>query len=388
MKHTLNALALWLGLLDTLADRAGLRGLSWGGGALGPLLALAGLRGRPGRPAMLATLALAGPLQAGLASLARPGLNPKRQLLPGDYADRTVQQVDIPGGYGPVPALLIAPKGGARAGVCVAHGSGCDKTFYAWRLADALVGRGLAALLIDLDGHGESPRPQAFPAIVEGVCGPARWLRERYGRVGLLGMSLGGAVTARAVAEGAPCDALALWEAPPRLRLDLAEYRRAQVAEALRVARPPLIHLFRDGTLYHIVRGWRTSGIRARIGTWDLFDALDLLCSLGRVRGRADRPPLLLVYGGRDAVLHRGADAEVRAATAGWGEFHLLPRATHLSLPIEPETIRLTAQWMARSLSAGQREGYALPLPLPGASARRSGRGSRRSDRTRSPAER
>jgi pimeloyl-ACP methyl ester carboxylesterase len=177
--------------------------------------------------------------------------------------------------------------------------------------------------------------------------------------VGLLGMSLGGAVTARAVAEGAPCDALALWEAPPRLRLSAEEYRRAQVAEALRVARPPLAHLFRDGTLYHVLMGWRTSGIRARIGTWDLFDALDLLGSLGRVRARVDRPPLLLIYGGRDAVLQRGSDVEVHEATAGWGEFRLLPRATHLSLPVEPETIELTATWLAGALGAeeGLREG-------------------------------
>lgn len=291
------------------------------------------------------------PLQAGLACLARPGLNPKRRLLPGDYADRTIERIDISGAHGPVPALHIVPRGGARAAVCVAHGSGCDKTFYAWRLADALVGRGMAALLIDLDGHGESPRPQAFPAITESVSGPARWLRARYARVGLLGMSLGGAVTARAAADGAPCDALALWEAPPRLRLDARAYRQAQIDEALRVARPPLIDLFRDGTLYHIVMGWQTSGIRATIGTWDLFDALDLPGSLGAIGGRADRPPLLMIYGGRDKVLHAGAAEEARQIAAGWGEFHLLPRATHISLPIEPETIERTARWLGRVVS-------------------------------------
>ncbi|MEI7772531.1 MAG: alpha/beta fold hydrolase, partial [Chloroflexales bacterium] len=309
--------------------------------------------GRPGPAALLAALPLALPLQVGLACLLRPGLNPRRQLLPGDYADRTVQQLDIPGEYGPVPALHIAPRGGARAAVCVAHGSGCDKTFYAWRLADALVGAGMAALLIDLDGHGASPRPQAFPEIVESVAGPARWLRQRYPRAGLLGMSLGGGVTARAVADGAPCDALALWEAPPRLRLSDAEYRRVQVAEALGVIRPSLIHLFRDGTAYHVARSWQTSGIRARIGTWDLFDQLDLLGSLGRVRPRAGRPPLLLIYAGRDAVLHAGSDAEVRAATAGWAEFHRVPGASHVSLPIEPQTIGLTVDWLGRALGAG-----------------------------------
>ncbi|MEI7644149.1 MAG: alpha/beta fold hydrolase [Chloroflexales bacterium] len=350
MRHLLNSMALWLGLLDTLADRAELRGLGWGGGAIGPLLALVAARTHPRAPALLATLPLALPLQAGLACLARPGLNPKRQLMPGIYGDRTVQRIDIDAAYGPVPALHIAPKGGTRAAVCVAHGSGCDKTFYAWRLVDALIHAGMAALLVDLDGHGESPRPQAFPDIVASVAGPAHWLRGCYAQVGLLGMSLGGAVTARAVAEGAPCDALALWEVPPRLHLTNAAYRRVQIAEALRLFRPTLIHLFRDGTAYHVARGWQTSGIRARIGTWDLFSQLDLLGSLSRLKAQDDRPPLLLIYAGRDAVLHTGSDAEVHAATAGWGQFHLIPGASHLSLPIEPQTIRRTVAWLRHAL--------------------------------------
>lgn len=348
------AVALWLGLLEVLASRAGLAGLSWGGRWAAVLLVgAAGLRGRPGPGALAAALPAAVAAQVGIAALRRRGLNPKLLLLPGEYGDRRIERVDIAGAHGPVPALYITPAGGARGAVCVAHGSGCDKTFYAWRLADELVAAGVAALLVDLDGHGESERPQAYPEIVESVAAPARWLRERHGRVALIGMSLGGAVAARAVAEGAPCDGLALWGAPPRLRLSAAEYRRAQVREGLRIGRPTLIHLFRDGTAYHIVRAWRTSGIRAQIGTWDLFEALDLLGSLGRIRGREGRPALLLVYAGRDAVLHPGSEGEVRAATAGWGGFRLVRGASHVSLPIEPETIRVTVGWLGAVLGGG-----------------------------------
>jgi alpha-beta hydrolase superfamily lysophospholipase len=342
------ALALWLGLFEGLAGRAGLRGLSWGGGWPGLAAALAVAAWTRTSPrALLAALPPAAAAQVALATLRRRALDPKLGLRPAAYADRTVERIDIPGAHGPVPALHIVPAGGATAAVCVAHGSGCDKTFYAWRLVETLAARGIALLLIDLDGHGESPRPQAFPDIVESVAAPAGWLRERYRRVALLGMSLGGAVTARAVAEGAPCDALVLWAVPPRLRLDMRQYRRVQLAEGVRIARPSLLHLFRDGSPYHVVRAWQTSGIRARIGTWDLFDALDLLGSLGRIAARPDRPPLLLVYAGRDAVLPPGADREVEAATAGWGRFHRIRGASHVSLPIEPETIQLTAEWLA-----------------------------------------
>jgi alpha-beta hydrolase superfamily lysophospholipase len=266
----------------------------------------------------------------------------------------------VPAAYGPVPALHIVPAGGATMAVCVAHGSGCDKTFYAWRLVERLTAQGMALLLIDLDGHGESPRPQAYPDIIESVAGPARWLGERYGKVALLGMSLGAAVTARAVADGAPCDALILWAAPPRLRFSAEEYRQVQLAEALRIARPTLLHLFRDGSPYHVVRAWQTSGIRARIGTWDLIDALDLLGSLRQIQGRAGRPPLLLVYAGRDAVLHSGSEDEVRRATAGWARFHAVRGASHVSLPIEPETLTVTAEWLRETQpSAFTAQGWA-----------------------------
>ncbi|MFQ3663540.1 MAG: alpha/beta fold hydrolase [Chloroflexaceae bacterium] len=346
----LNALGAWLGALEGLAAAAGLRGLSWGGGPGATLLAGAGLAARPAPRTLALTLLPALLLQVGLATLRQRHLDPKRALLPGAHAGYTVARIDVPMAHGPVPALHIVPARGATGAVCVAHGSGCDKTFYAWRLVEDFTARGLAVLLIDLDGHGESPRPQSFPEIIESVAGPARWLGERYARVGLLGMSLGGAVTARAVADGAPCDALALWAVPPRLRMSMAGYRRAQLTEALRLARPQLLHLFRDGSAYHIARAWRTSGIRARIGTWDLFDALDVPGSLGRIAARATRPPLLLIYAGRDGVLPVGAAEEIRAATAGWGEFHLVRGASHVSVAIEMETIRRTGSWFAALL--------------------------------------
>lgn len=67
-----------------------------------------------------------------------------------------------------MPALYIVPKGPVLGAVCVLHGSGCDKTYYGWRMADALATRGMAALLVDLDGHGESPRIQRFPQYAGG----------------------------------------------------------------------------------------------------------------------------------------------------------------------------------------------------------------------------
>ncbi len=352
LRSLLSSLAFWLGLADAYTARTGLVGLNWGGRWAGITLASLAAWAAPTPPwALLAGLLPAASAQVALASLRRCQLNPRQRLYPRVYPDRQITRLDLPAAYGPVPALHIVPNGGACAAVCVAHGSGCDKSFYAWRLADQMVAQGLALLLIDLDGHGESPRPQDFPAMIAGISGPLSWLHERYPRVGMLGMSLGGAVAARAVAEGALCNALALWAAPPRLRLNATAYRQAQIREGLRLVRPQLLHLLRDGSPYHVIRAWQTSGIRARIGTWDLFDALDLPGSLRSLRLDPDRPPLLLYYAGSDAVLPSGSLEEVRQLTADWGSLRVVRGASHVSLPIELEVIKGTTAWFREQLS-------------------------------------
>ncbi|MCX7861145.1 MAG: alpha/beta fold hydrolase [Chloroflexus sp.] len=339
-------------LYNTLANLAGLRGLSWSERLAVPLTVLSWRLPAAKWPAVIALLIPALIAHLGLATLRRRRLDPRQRLRPGVYTDRQITRLDVPARHGPVPALHIVPRGGATAAVLVTHGSGCDKTFYAWRLVDALIERGLAVMLIDLDGHGESPRPQSFPHMVDSVADPLNWLRLRYQRIGALGMSLGGAVLARAVADGAPVDALALWEVPPRLRLNAREYRQVQIREALAIIQLRMLHLFRDGAIDHVIRAWQTSGIRATIGTWDLFDALDVPGSLRALAQRQPPLPSLMVYAGRDAIVPPAAATEIAALAAGWTEYHLLPFASHISLPIDLACISLTSAWLHRRLTA------------------------------------
>jgi pimeloyl-ACP methyl ester carboxylesterase len=210
------------------------------------------------------------------------------------------------------------------------------------------VARDLAVLLIDLDGHGENPRPQSFPAITEDVEAAVTWLRARYERVGLLGISLGGCVAARAVAEGVAVDGLVVLEAPPRLHFTRADMYR----EALALARPYLFDLFSDCTVYAIIRAWEYPPIRAAISTWDLIDALDLLGSLPRITA-----PLLLLYGGSDAIVKPAQAEQARRAAPSGTPFRLVPGASHLTLILTPETLRRVGEWFASTLSADLRIG-------------------------------
>jgi pimeloyl-ACP methyl ester carboxylesterase len=345
------ALLFWLSLFELLAGWRGWWGLSWLGRSfprklLAPLppVTLAAST-RVGWGWRIAGLALTAPLalliQIAASSLRNIMLNPLLLLRPGRYPDRMIERLDLPMGEGHLPALHVVPADGAGAAICVIHGSGCDKTSYIWRMVDTLVARQLAVLLIDLDGHGENPRPQSFPAIVEDAEVAVAWLRARYQKVGMIGISLGGCVAARAVADGLAVDGLAVLEAPPTLHYTQADVYR----EATALARPYLLDLFSDCTVYHIVRAWEYPPIRAAISTWDLIDALDLLGGLPRID-----VPLLLLYGASDAIVKPAQAALARHAMPHGATYQLVPGASHLTLILTPETLRTVGEWLVKTI--------------------------------------
>jgi alpha-beta hydrolase superfamily lysophospholipase len=344
------ALLFWLALFELLAGTRGWWGLSWLGRRFPhrlllplPLVAWLGTRVNRGQAAL--ALALAAPaalaIQVAASSQHNRALNPMLRLRPGHHVDRTVEELRIPMREGYLPGLHLAPHAGAAMAVCVLHGSGDNKTAYMWWPADALLAQGIAVLLVDLDGHGENPRPQRFPQIIEDVAAAVGWLRERYERVGVLGISLGGCVAARAVAGGVDVDALAVLEAPPQLHFTRADMRR----EALALARPRHLHVFSDCTAEHMVRTWSTAPIRAEISTWDLIAALDLLGSLPRVGA-----PILLLYGASDAIVKRSQAEQARRAAPPGATFRLVPGASHLTLILNRDVLREIGEWFVGAM--------------------------------------
>jgi alpha-beta hydrolase superfamily lysophospholipase len=350
------ALLFWCSLFELLAGWRRWWGLSWLGPRFSrklllPLPAAALLGTGMGWRRRMAILALMLPpallIQIAASSLRNRQLNPLLRLRPGRYAAYTIERLDIPMSQGYLPALHVVPQGGATAAVCVIHGSGCDKTSYAWRLVDSLVARDIAVLLIDMDGHGENPRMQSFPAITEDAAAAVAWLREGYRSVGLLGISLGGCVATRAAADGVMVDALAVLEAPPLLHYTRADMYR----EAIALARPYLLDIFNDCTVQALVRAWEYPPIRAAISTWDLIEALDLRASLPRISA-----PLLVMYGGSDAIVKPTQAAEVWAALPRGATFHLVPGASHLTLILTPWALRAIGEWFAAELGAMARQ--------------------------------
>lgn len=345
------ALLFWWSVFELITGTAGWWGLSWIGRSRWHMAAslplswsLATLRqtGRPNWGLLLAMLLPALLLHLLGSNLRHWKLNPMRSLEPNSYPDRTIERIDIPLDEGYVPALYITPKGETQAALCVVHGSGCNKSFYIWRLVDALIGRGFALLLIDLDGHGESPRIQRYPEMLECIVGPVEWLRRRYQQVGLIGYSLGACLAGRAVADGLQVDGVALLQGPPKLIFS----ERDRWREALLLTRPSMYHLSSDASLYHIIRAWKSWPIRAAISTWDLIDKLDLCSSVQRIRG-----PLLVAYGGKDAIVPLYQGEQIRAVLPPQATWRVIKRASHLSLILEPEMLRILADWFSEEFA-------------------------------------
>jgi pimeloyl-ACP methyl ester carboxylesterase len=353
----LRALLLALVMYEFLSDLRGWRGLSWGHPALRPLLAVAALALHPRNTSWrqrLPALALAAfpafIVHTIIAGVRRRALDPMATLQPGMHRDRTVTRVNIPMPESFMPALYIVPRAGAHAAVAVLHGSGCDKTYFAWRLTNALLRQGMAALLLDLDGHGENPRLQRYPQALECAMEATRWLRARHARIGMLGISLGGCLAARAAADGMDIDALAIMESPPLLHFD----NRDRLEEARALFQPYVIDLLGEASILHLgravyrlARAQRTPSIRAAISTWDLIAACDLCGSLERLT-----TPLLLVYGERDAIVKPTQAEEVWRAAPPGATMLLVPDASHLTLILHPEALQRVATWMAERLRA------------------------------------
>ena len=274
----------------------------------------------------------------------RRHLTPTALLAPGQRYGRDVLELAIPLQGGPLPAILVTPETGSQVGILILHGAGDHKTHFTWPLLHGLADAGFAACAIDVDGHGDNPRTLEFPAVLQNVAAGVAWLRERYERVAVLGISQGGCIVARAIAEGIEADAVVLLETPTTIHITRSVIR----AETLILAHPAAWALHREVGSLGLARSWRTAPTRTTIGTVELIKRLDVLGSVGRINA-----PLLLVYGGRDAVVPPAQAHAVAAAAPPNTTLLVVPRATHLSLSIDRRVTQMVAAWLRQRLQQG-----------------------------------
>lgn len=281
--------------------------------------------------------ALALPSYFGLALVKNRALTPEPWSTAGTWERHAATAVTIPARDGSIPGLLYAPHQMPDGAIALLHGAGAHKTFYLWPLVEALVDAGFAVCAIDLDGHGDNQRTLDFPSVLENVEATAAWLRKRYTFVGIAGISLGGCIAARAVAEGAQVDALAILESP--ISVDVT--RRVHRHEYWTLLRLGTWRLHRYAGTLPLARSWATRPTHSRISTGELIRRLDLAGSLAQIRA-----PLWLCYGMSDWVVPMTQVRAIERALRPGTPLVLVPRATHLSLPLDRRALRSLQHWL------------------------------------------
>ena len=349
--------------LDATAGLAGLRGLRWthlpARGALVVALVLLGAAtitaGMRSIPAVALGLLLAPLLHFALAFTRQRNLAPLDWSQAGVRERHCIRAVEIPLSDGAMPTLIFEPHAHAAGAIAVLHGAGAHKSFYSWPLVEALVQGGFAVCAVDIDGHGDNQRVLDFPSVLEDAEAVVAWLRPQWGWTAVVGISQGGCIAARAVAEGLNVDALAILESPATIDLTPRMIRN----EHWTILRGATWRLHRYGGSLPLVRAWATRPTRTRIGTADLIRALDLPASLARVRC-----PLWLCYGGSDLIVPPVEARKLHAAAPQGTPLVLIPRATHLSLPLDPRAHRQLVAWLQ---GAASRASIAGGRSMPGA---------------------
>jgi pimeloyl-ACP methyl ester carboxylesterase len=240
---------------------------------------------------------------------------------------------------------LIIPPDPAEAAVCVIHGSGDSKTAFKWRLIDGLLRRRLKVLTIDLAGHGENLAPQRWPDCTTEIPAALSWLRSQPGvkRTGLLGISMGGALSAHAAVIARP-NALAICEAPITFEFSRRMVRR----EVWNLLRSQVLDVMRDVTAWQIRRTWNTKSGKREIALSELLRRLDVPGQVARLSC-----PLHLVYGERDEIAPPKHGQRLLQMAGGAARLTIIPDASHLALILMPRTVQVLADWFAERLGDG-----------------------------------
>ncbi len=205
-----------------------------------------------------------------------------------------------------------------------------------------MLNKGLTILAIDLAGHGESQTPQRWPDCTTEIPAALAWLRDQPGvkHVGLLGISMGGALSAHAAVATSP-EAVALCQTPVTFR-----YTRSMVwREIWNVLRSPVLDLMREVTAWRIWRQWNAEqGIR-EVALSDLIRRLDVPSHVAKLSC-----PLHLIYGQRDDIAPPDHGRRLHEAATSRARLTLVPGASHLTLILMPQTTHTLADWFAEQL--------------------------------------
>jgi len=259
----------------------------------------------------------------------------------GDFVEEYVQFRNTSKKW--LRGMMARPRRAVRSGspgVVFLHGFTADRMESHWifvKCARALAKSGIASLRFDFYGSGESDgefRDVTLQGEVSDALAAVSFFRRAKAvdpkRVGLLGLSLGGAIAAT-IAGRVKADALVLWAA---------------------LARPSHLHVLAERSTQpipgaHGLRAFGAHEISPRF--LEGLEKVDPLQSIAHFT-----KPVLIVHPENDAYLPLSHPEDfLRAAGAVIKEKIIIPGADHTftSVAWERQVIELTVAWLAQHLS-------------------------------------
>jgi uncharacterized protein len=270
--------------------------------------------------------------------LVRRMLHPPRSApgsLPAALAARA-EDVSIPAGTVPIKGWLVRPAGALVAGVVFVHGWGNEASRMA-PLAARVVSKGMAALLVDLPGHGRSGEVASYNAalMVDDLRVVRDWVAGRVELRGLpiaiVGYSFGGLGAYVAASRDAR------WASVVTLAAPLG---------AMAAARVYLDGLGLPGQMLDGVV--RRSFIRAAGVDPDEYDAARTLPAI--------RVPVMIVHGENDEIVPVWHAERIAAAVpAGLATSVRVPDAGHAAVLVDDAAGGRVAEFLVSQL-VGKKE--------------------------------
>ena len=298
----------------------------------------------------------------GVISAPPVGLDPSRALLaPGAGAAHATRRVQVPIGDHATPGLLFTPRAGSGATVVLAHGTTAEGTlpYYMW--IGALLEAGINVLTFELDGHGENPRVLRCPDIEENVPAALGFVRAQPevdpARVGLMGVSLGGACAVNAAAQDAAVKAVVSVSGPHRIQID----EWGKLGEAMGLFNPEVAGTFLEATP-NLLLNFMNS--RIRVGPEHADEPGDLLAPGTRYAvqralrhlnpldsaTKLGHAPLLVINGEWDFIAPPWQAQDLYARAAGPKALAIIPRRNHFTVMISRQAVASMADWFRRWL--------------------------------------
>lgn len=294
----------------------------------------------------------------GLAHVARRALtfapDPTPGLLePQDTADHGVRKVAIPIGDHHMPGYMFMPRRWNGGTLALVHGVSAEMIAPYFKWLAAFLKAGFQVMTFELDGHGRNPRMLCCPGIEEDVPAALAYMRALPevdpARLGLVGVSLGGACILNALGQLGRVRAVATVSTPHRIELTPMMMH----LEALGTFNPELLPLCFEASVEAMLEfltkpmRWHGHGPfdfldpRAEGAIRDLIAYLD---PLGHADARPD-VPVLVVNGEWDQLAPAWQAKELYARVRGPKALSIVPRRNHFTIMGTPSAIDEVVGW-------------------------------------------